>query len=382
MNLAAGQLLVSSGLGQSFWLEDATLTFHEGRITGINRIDPFDAMLDTSVDGVAMLVPGFVDMHCHGGGGGSFPSGNPSEAQKAATFHAQHGTTSLVASLVTAPHDELLAACAQLAPLVHEGVLAGIHLEGPYLSHLRCGAQDPRWLRDPNSREIDELFAVAAGTIRQVTIAPELPGAIDAIRQITKHGAVAAIGHTNADDPHIEAAVAAGARIATHLCNAMPALHHREPTSTASMLTNPALVCELIADGHHLSIPMFQTVSRTAGHGRWALVTDSTSAAGQPDGEYTLGSQRVLLANGQVRLCSPGAGLAGSVLTMDQALRNAIAWGTEPREACEAASLVGATALRLGELAGRIALGSPADIVGLSVNFEVVAVWKRGVRVR
>ena len=383
MNLVNANVLVSSGPGGSFWLENTTLTLHDGYVAGINRMDPGHEVIDTRALGITMLVPGFVDMHCHGGGGGSFPSGDVDQARMAATFHLRHGTTSLLGSLVTAPHNELVAACTQLAPLVREGVLAGIHLEGPYLSHLRCGAQDPRWLRDPDPHEIDELFGVAGDTIRQVTIAPELPGALAAIRQITSHGAVAALGHTNAEAHHIAAAVAAGARIATHLCNAMPSLHHREPSSTASMLTNPEIVCELIADGHHLSRSMFQTLTRTLGPGRWALITDAISAAGQPDGKYALGSQSVSLSNGQVRLVdTPNNALAGSVLTMDQALRNAISWGVDPILASESASLSAAMALGLDQKTGRIALDAPANIVGLNAEFDVVAVWKQGTRVR
>ena len=382
MNLSAARVLVSSGVGPSFWLKDATLTATDGHIVGINRIDVNQPVLDTRADGIAFLVPGFVDMHCHGGGGGSFPSGDVNQARTAAAFHAQHGTTSVMASLVTAPHEELLHACAVLAPLVSEGVLAGIHLEGPYLSELRCGAQDPRWLRKPNATEIDELFAAARGTIRQVTIAPELPGAIDAIKQISHHGARAAIGHTNADAHMVEEAVAVGAQIATHLCNAMPPLHHRDPTATLSMLTNTKLICELIADGNHISPAMFQTLIRTAGNGRWALVTDAISATGQADGHYQLGSQDVIKQNGVVRLMTSEAPLAGSALTMDLALRNAISWGVEITQAFEATSLIPAVALGLDHTVGRLAVRSPADIVGLNERYEVIAVWKRGTRVR
>jgi N-acetylglucosamine-6-phosphate deacetylase len=381
-NLSAPQILVSTGVGQSFWLKDASLTVARDQVIGINRTNPEFEVFDTRAEGVEFLVPGFVDMHCHGGGGGSFPSGDIAQARKAAAFHAYHGSTSVIASLVTAPHTELLQACGELAPLVSEGVLAGIHLEGPYLSELRCGAQDPRWLRDPNREEIDELFAAAAGTIRQVTIAPELPGAIEAIQQITRHGAVAAIGHTNADSTIVLNAVAAGARIATHLCNAMPPFHHREHTGTLSLLTNELVICELIVDGHHLSESMFQMLTRTAGPGRWALITDAISAAGQPDGIYTLGSQSVILQDGVARLQTDTAPLAGSVLTMDTAVRKAIAWGAKPTHAFEAASGVAAAALELNSGAGRIAVGSAADFVGLNSRYEVVAVWKRGVRIR
>jgi N-acetylglucosamine-6-phosphate deacetylase len=419
MNLSAAQILVSPGVGRSFWMENATLTITNGHIAGINRIDAGHEVIDTRAAGISFLVPGFVDMHCHGGGGGSFPSGQADQARTAAAFHAHHGSTSVIASLVTAPHHELLEACTALAPLVSEGVLAGIHLEGPYLSSLRCGAQDPRWLRDPNLQEIDELFRAAQGTIRQVTIAPELPGALEAIQHITRLGAVVAIGHTNADPRTVEEAIKAGARIATHLCNAMPPLHHREETATLSLLTDETIICELIADGQHLSTPMFQLLTRTSGPGRWALITDAISAAGQSDGQYSLGSQNVTLRNGVARLTtSPEQSgeqavegpLAGSVLTLDQAVRNAVAWspqsglpvgkgpagGTRSEAEMgpagfiqsdsivvfEAASAVGAQVLGLRHGTGRIAIGSPADIVGLSQDYEVVAVWKRGTRIR
>ena len=382
MNLSAALVLVSSGPGGSFWLSDATLSLADGFITGINRTDKLNPVIDTRAEGIALLVPGFVDSHCHGGGGGSFPSGDVAQARLAAGFHLHHGTTSLLASLVTAPHAELLAACEQLAPLVAEGILAGLHLEGPYLSHLRCGAQDPRWLREPDPHEISELFAAARGTIRQVTIAPELPGAIDAIHQITGLGAVAALGHTNAEAHHVDAAVAAGARVATHFGNAMPPLHHREANATASILTNPLLVCELIVDGHHLSEPMFHIATRTAGTGRWSLITDAIGATGQPDGQYVLGSQPVTVQNGEARLTNdPHAALAGSLLTMDQAVRNAITWGANPIDVFEGASLTGASTLGLPHATGRIAIGAPADIVGLNAAYEVTAVWKCGIRI-
>jgi N-acetylglucosamine-6-phosphate deacetylase len=394
MNLSAARILVSSGVKQSCWLTDASITTKDGLVVGINRVDrtnPACGIFTTRADGIDCLVPGFVDMHCHGGGGGSFTSGDQEQARTAAAFHAQHGSTSIMASLVTAPHSELVQACGALAPLVSEGVVAGIHIEGPYLSELRCGAQDPRWLRDPNQQEINELFAAARGTIRQMTIAPELPGAFEAIETITRNGAIAAIGHTNANPDTIYKAIAAGARIATHLCNAMPSLHHRELTGTLCLLTSEDVVCELIADGHHLSVPMFQTLTRTAGRGRWALITDAIGATGLPDGLFSLGSQEVLLQNGIARLNNKNrsdshendtAPLAGSVLTMDQALRNAIIWGTERVEAIEAASLVPSIALGLDHRVGRLAVGSPADIVGLNERNEVVAVWKKGIRVR
>ncbi|HYN93421.1 MAG TPA: amidohydrolase family protein, partial [Pilimelia sp.] len=226
------------------------------------------------------LVPGFVDLHCHGGGGHSFVDGDPAAARAAAAYHRGHGTTTLLASLVTAPVAALAAATRALGPLVDAGVLAGLHYEGPYLARARRGAHDPAHLRDPAEAELRSLLALVPGAVRMVTLAPELPGAAAAIELLAGAGVVPAIGHTAASYAQTRAAVAAGARVATHLFNGMPPVHHRQPGPVAALLTAPEVVCELIADGVHLDDGALALAVAAAGPDRTALVTDAIAAAG------------------------------------------------------------------------------------------------------
>ncbi|WP_432503240.1 N-acetylglucosamine-6-phosphate deacetylase [Kineococcus arenarius] len=296
---------------------------------------------DETVTG-AHVVPGFVDLHCHGGGGASF-GGSPEEAATAAATHRAHGTTTLVASLVTRPVDELAATLAACADLVADGLLAGVHLEGPWLSPDHRGAHDAALLRTPEPAEVDRLLG--AGPVRVVTLAPELPGALDAVRRVVDAGAVAALGHTGADAATTRRAVDAGARLATHLFNAMPPLHHRAPGAAGALLADERVVVELIADGVHLDPAVLALAARAAGPARTALVTDATAAAGAPDGTYRLGELDVEVSGGTARLAGGGA-IAGSTLTLDRALRHAVtAAGIDLDDALAAVTAVPAALL-------------------------------------
>ncbi|NAZ75878.1 N-acetylglucosamine-6-phosphate deacetylase [Kineococcus sp. T13] len=275
---------------------------------------------DETVTG-AHVVPGFVDLHCHGGGGASF-GGSAEEAATAAATHRAHGTTTLVASLVTRPLGELAAALAACADLVADGLLAGVHLEGPWLSPAHRGAHDPALLREPDPADLDALLG--AGPVRVVTLAPELPGGLEAVRRVVAAGAVAALGHTDADAATARRAVEAGARLATHLFNAMPPLHHRAPGPVGALLADERVVVELVADGVHLDPAVLALAARAAGPGRVALVTDAMAAAGSADGTYRLGDLDVEVSGGTARLARGGA-IAGSTLTLDRALRHAVA---------------------------------------------------------
>ena len=328
-----------------------------------------------------VIVPGFVDLHCHGGGGYTFTTGDPAAARAAAAFHLRHGTTTLLASLVSAPHPLMRTATAAYVPLVGEGVLAGVHFEGPYLSAARCGAQNPAHLRDPSSEELAELVALGGGAVRMVTLAPERPGALAAIRQLAGHGVVAAVGHTDASYEQTLAAVAAGATVATHLCNGMRPVHHREPGPIVALLGAEGVVCELIADGAHLHDGMLRFVARTA-PGRTALVTDAIAAAGMPDGAYELGGQAVVVVDRVARLStadgSPGA-IAGSTLTMDAALRRAVVGaGVSLVDAVRMAATTPAGVLGLAGTVGSIAPGRRADLVELDPDLRVRRVMRAG----
>lgn len=323
------------------------------------------------------IVPGFVDIHSHGGGGHTFTTGDPESARQAAAFHLRHGATSQVASLVSSPYELMYKATAALAPLVNEGVLAGVHYEGPYLAERRCGAQNPEFLRDASLDELRTLIALGEGTLRMVTLAPERPGAPEAISLLVRAGVVAAVGHTDATYEQTMAAIRAGATVATHLFNGMPQPHHREPGPALALLGAPGVTCELIADGVHLHDGMLAFAASVAGPARIALITDAISATGMPDGEYELGGQPVMVADGVVRLMPDGA-LAGSTLTMDAALRRTVEAGVPLVDACRMASTTPARTVGLDGEVGALRAGLRADLLVLDEGLRVRKVMRAG----
>ena len=329
-----------------------------------------------AVEQADWLLPGFVDLHGHGGGGAAFTTGREADARAAAAFHARHGTTTLLASLVTAPTADLVAACRALAPLVADGTIAGIHLEGPYLSHAHCGAHDPRFLRDPDLDELDQLIEAAEGTIRQITVAPELPHALELIRRAVGRGIIAAIGHTNATYAETIAGIDAGATLATHLCNGMPALHHREAGPVLALLDDERVTLELINDEVHVHPALVRRLLAAAGPTRVALITDAIAAAGGADGTYRLGSREVIVRDGAVRL-AVGGNLAGSILTMDVAVANAARRGTTMTRLVQAASTNPSRVLGLVDR-GAIEVGMRADLVALDAAQAVASVLRAG----
>ncbi|WP_229400996.1 N-acetylglucosamine-6-phosphate deacetylase [Micromonospora okii] len=323
------------------------------------------------------IVPGFVDMHTHGGGGHTFTTGDAESARQAAAFHLGHGTTTLLASLVSSPYELMRDATAAFRPLVESGVLAGVHFEGPYLSAVRCGAQNPKFLRDPSTDELTALIELGGGALRMVTLAPERDGALEAIKLLAGHRVVAAVGHTDATYEQTRAAVAAGASVATHLFNGMRPVHHREPGPVVALLDAPNVVCELVADGVHLHDGMLAFATSTVGPERAALITDAMAAAGMPDGEYELGGQRVIVADGGARLAE-GGNIAGSTLTMDAALRQAVGAGIPMADACRMLATTPARAIGLGDRVGALQVGLRADLVVLDDDLNVIRVMRGG----
>ena len=316
------------------------------------------------------LVPGFVDLHVHGGGGGSFQDDDPAAA---VAFHRAHGTTTLLASLVSAPVDDLVAAVARLAAATSDGLLAGVHLEGPWLAGSRAGAHAPEVLAPPDPDAV--LRLLEAGPVRVVTLAPELPGALDAVRTLRAHGVVVAVGHTAATYEETRAAIAAGASLGTHLFNAMAPVHHRAPGPVLALLEDPSVVVELVVDGVHLHPAVVRAVLDRA-PGRVALVTDAISAAGCADGTYRLGGREVSVVDGAPRLAGTDI-IAGSVLTMDAAVRRVVAGGTDLATAVEAATATPARVLGLRDR-GSLAVGHRADLVHLSPDLTVRRTWVAG----
>ncbi|HSA52361.1 MAG TPA: N-acetylglucosamine-6-phosphate deacetylase [Yinghuangia sp.] len=371
-------------------LEDGDVTVTDGVITGVaagsgapsrpGDADPADARhRPETVDlGGRWLVPGFVDMHVHGGGGASYTAGDPDQGLAAAAFHREHGTTTTVASLVTAAPGQLRDSVAALAGLVEDGILAGLHLEGPYLSRVRCGAHDPALLRAPDAAETDALVKAARGTIRMVTLAPELPGAVDLVRRLSDAGVVPAIGHTDATHRETQAALDAGASVATHLFNAMRGLHHREPGPVAALLQDSDAVIELINDGVHLHPDIVSLTYQAAGASRIALITDAMSAAGMPDGTYALGPVTTRVEAGIARLADSDT-IAGSTLTLDRALRTAVHDNHLPiTDAVRSLTATPAAALGLADTIGTIETGKCADLVVLDHDLHVTAVMRHG----
>ena len=273
--------------------------------------------------GAATVVPGFVDTHLHGGGGANFSAAVPAETSTAVTYHRRHGTTTLVASLVTAGPDDLLHQVGELAHDVRGGLLDGIHLEGPWLSTHRCGAHQPALMRDPDPAEIDRVLEVGRGAIRMVTIAPERDGALAAIGQIVDAGVVAAVGHTEATYQQTRAAIDAGATVGTHLFNAMRPINTREPGPVIALLEDSRVTVELITDGVHVDPALYRHVFRSVGPDRLSLVTDAMAAAGMSDGSYWLGPLEVEVVNGVARVAGTET-IAGSTATMDHQFRFAV----------------------------------------------------------
>ncbi|MDA3644847.1 N-acetylglucosamine-6-phosphate deacetylase [Saccharopolyspora indica] len=368
--LAGGQVVTPDGVLDQGWVR-----ISGGKIAEVGT-GPTAAGQVVDLRG-QWLVPGFVDIHCHGGGGGSFTSIEVDQARAAIAAHRLHGTTTMLASLVSAPLPDLTKQISALSDLVVDGELAGIHLEGPFLSSARCGAHDPAILRAPESSAVQQVLDAGRGTVRMVTLAPELPNGIEAVRQLVDHGVIAAVGHTDAVLSQVVPAVEAGATVATHLFNAMRPLHHREPGPIGVLLEDERVTVELICDLVHLHPAIVQLAASHAGTGRTVLVTDAISATDAGDGTYELGKLPVTVANGEARLAD--GSLAGSTLTMDVAFRNLVESGGQSVPAAVAASSTKpAQLLGLDDRIGSIRPGLAADLAVLDTDLRLTGVLKDG----
>jgi len=321
--------------------------------------------------GGGWLVPAYIDLHCHGGGGFDFSSLEPDRVRGAAMLHRRHGTAGMLASLVTAPVDDLCRQLATIADIVERGdsPLLGVHLEGPFLSHLRCGAQNSAFLIEPDAGLFAKFADAARGTLRMVTIAPELVGADEVIDAAVERGVLVAIGHTDATYAQAAQAFSRGAQVATHLFNGMRPLHHREPGPVLAAL-DAAIACEIIQDGVHVHPSIARLVSRNDPK-QLVLVTDAVSAAGVGDGLFSLGGQSVTVADGQARLTSGGP-LAGSTLTMDVAVRRAVIdCGLSIEHAVAAATANPARLLGVDDRTGSVQIGHRADLLHLDADLQI-----------
>lgn len=366
-------------IDENFELRAGAVTFGEN-IEGIKLGDvPAAEAAWRAGDPDALLwVPGFVDLHNHGGNGGGFPNGDYEQCLAAARFHRAHGTTTLLASLVSGTQEELCARAELLAQLAEEGEIAGIHMEGPFIAAAKCGAQDPSRIVPGDPDFFRAVIAAARGHLRSITFAPETENVDKLLEVCAEHGIIASLGHTEADYDTTLKVIAQAKELGvtvtgTHLFNAMPPIHHRAPGPVAALLTAAKagdVSVELIADGVHL---VDGAVDMAHSHRAFAI-TDAMAAAGMADGAYELGSLPVTVSGGVARV--PSGAIAGGTSTLAQqfgsfAARHGLG------EAVRFTSTTAADVLGRKDL-GRIAVGARANLVGLNAQLEPVRVFVGG----
>ena len=363
--------LDATGVVDNFWMlvEGDSIS-----ATGTGEAPPADSTVDV---GGAWLVPGFIDLHSHGGGGHSYDNGI-TEMLAGLAVHRSHGTTRSVVSLVANPLASMRTSVAEIAELAStDPLILGSHLEGPFLAMNQRGAHNGEFLRSPVVSDIEDLVSASKGTLRQVTLAPELPGALDAIDAFVRSGVRVAIGHTEATYEVVQEAFNRGATMLTHAFNAMPGIHHRAPGPVLAAFEDERVTIELILDGQHVH-PDVAALAFAQAPGRVALVTDAMAAAGSTDGDYSLGSLTVTVRNGLAMLRGTST-LAGSTLTQEAALRIAVERAhVSPEKAVEALTLTPARALGLDSTLGLLAPGFAADAVLLNPDWSVREVWAAG----
>jgi len=362
-------------------LDRPLVLVEDGRIAEIRsheaREVPARARLIDYAD--AILAPGFVDIHIHGGAGHDVMEADPAALPAVESLIARHGVTAYLPTTVSAPLDHILAALDRLAAAVEQGSEdqrnrrarpLGIHLEGPFISHARCGVHPPEYLLAPSRGLFERFWQAARGQIKMMTIAPELDGATEVIAEAARRGVCVSLGHSDADTKWARAGVAAGARHATHAFNAMRPLDHRELGIVGEMLTNAQLTADIIADGIHVHPLLVGLFLKAKGAEGAVLITDATAATGMPDGRYRLGSFEVEVKDGR---CEVEGKLAGSMLSMDRAVRNVMQfadWGLQA-----ALRLATLNPARVAGLQGRgeIEPGCAADLVVLTADGQVKA---------
>ena len=388
-------------------ISDGVIIVEGSRITGLGHRDEIRVPPD-AIDYVAArltVVPGFIDLHIHGAGGHDVMEGNARALDRITSTVARHGTTSIVATTVSAPIEETCHSLAGIAryirnhetpheavtdeaapePDAHEKVakegklaaeILGIHLEGPFISKARRGVHPPDAITRPSVEILEQLLKAADGLIRIVTIAPEIPGSGELIEAALAAKLVVGLGHTDATYDQARAAIQVGARHAVHTYNAMRPFDHREPGIIGAILTDPEVTAEIIADLVHVAGPAIQVLIGCKGFDTVLLVSDGIAATGMPDGKYRLGNFEVSVRDG---VCRSGEGkLAGSTLTLDRALRNVVALGVPLQDAVRMATVLPARRLGLAGKKGIIAVGADADLVALTPDLQVAGVMTRG----
>ena len=362
-------------------IERGTVVIEDGRILEVGAdLRPPPGAEVTQLPGTT-LVPGFIDIHVHGGGGFSLATPDPEEIRSYARWVVAAGVTSFLASVVAGTPEECEASLRAVAgvagPVAGGANLAGAHLEGPFVNHVRRGALPESWLRAPDPALMRRFVDAAGGHLRLLTMAPELPGAGAVLEEALRAGCAVALGHTDASYEQAREAFKAGARHLTHAFNAMRPLHHRAPGPLGAALEADGVTVELIADGVHVHPVAARLLLLARGTANIALVTDGVAPAGLPQGAFRLGGQEAQLSQGRVTL--PDGTIAGGAATMDTVVRNIVEWGLAPlSEAVRMASTIPARVLGLGDRKGRIAPGYDADLVALDTELAVVRTWVGG----
>lgn len=370
--LRARRLLTEQG-----WRDDHQLRIADGVITAIEPIPTGVTQRDAE-----LLCPAYIDTHVHGGAGVDVMDDAPDTLDALAIHKAREGVGGWLPTTVTAPLNMIHRALERIAKRYHAGgpgaQVLGSYLEGPYFTPQNKGAHPPALFRELDISELDELIAVSQGTLRVVALAPEKPGAVEAIRHLKQQNVRVMLGHSAATWEQTRAAFDAGADGLVHCFNGMTGLHHREPGMVGAGLTDPRAWLELIADGHHVH-PATMKLCCSCAKERVVLITDAMQAAGMPDGQYTLCGEQVEMRGGIVRTAS--GGLAGSTLSVDAAVRNMVELtGVSPEEAIHMASLHPARLLGIDGHLGSLKVGKRASIIALDGGLHIQNIWVQGQR--
>jgi N-acetylglucosamine-6-phosphate deacetylase len=359
------------------WIEAPIVVVEDGQIIALRSRNDVETPAGHVLNFPDLiLAPGFIDIHIHGGAGRDAMEASESALAQIERQLVKHGVTAYLPTTVTAPQEKTLKALDGLGKLIANAnknhgraVPLGIHLEGPFISHEKRGVHPPQDLLPPSRQALDRFWHASAGTIRMMTIAPELPGAVETIRHARNLGVHSSLGHSNATYQEAQAGIAAGADHATHTFNAMRALDHRDPGILGAVLSNHELTADIIADGIHVHPSVLNLFLRAKGGDRAILITDAISATGMPDGIYSLGGLEVQVSNGR---CEYQSKLAGSVLTLDRAIRNVMSFaGWQLQQAVRLATLNPAQRLGISDQRGLLAPGRRADLVVLTPEGQV-----------
>src|SRR5215471_18054615 len=365
------------------WMESPVVVVEDGHVLSLASRASAEVPAGRHLDFPGMiLAPGLMDIHIHGGAGHDVMEADPAALPAIERHMVKHGVTSYLPTTVTAPEDSILTALEHLGkatagpPMPGRARPLGIHLEGPFISHAKRGVHPPESLREPSPQALDRFWQASGGTICMMTVAPELPGAVETIRYARSLGIHSSVGHSNATSEETIAGIAAGADHATHTFNAMRSLDHREPGILGVVLANDALTADIIADGVHVDPAVVRLFLRAKGEEGAVLITDAISATGMPEGQYRLGPFVVQVKDGR---CDYQGKLAGSVLTLDRAVRNVVSFaGWKLQQAIRLVTLNPARLLGIAEHKGVIAPGSDADLVVLTPGGEVVQTFIAG----